>query len=323
MSSRHVISPRSWTLVVFFLGACCLLVAPHSAAAQTGPSGAVRRDNSAVLVTVNGTPITENQLSVYRFLRKLPSQGTAESRKADLAQLVENELMREFLADRRAEVDPKRLAAAVKTAKEQLKRQKRDPDKLIPSSSMLDALLRRELSLPMAWQIHLGRVLTPQAIREEYDRHHSELDGTEIRASQIFLKLPETADAAQMKAAEEKLAKLRAEISAGKISFADAARRDSQAPSAAEGGDVGWFAFRGKMPPEICRVAFRLKVGELSAPFRTKFGMHLYAVTQIRPGNLSLEDVRSTVIGRLSRELWGQFVSQMRKQAKIDWKAER
>ncbi len=290
---------------------------------QTGPSGAVRRDNSAVLVKVNGTPITKNQLSVYRFLRKLPSQGTAESRKADLAQLVENELMREFLADRRAEVDSKRLAAAVKAAKEQLKREKRDADKLFQSPSLLDALLQRELSLPMAWQIHLGRVLTQQAIRDEYERHHSELDGTEVRASQIFIKLPETADAAQVKAAQEKLERLRSEITSRKISFADAARRDSQAPSAGDGGDVGWFAFRGKMPPEICRVVFQLKVGEVSAPFRTKFGMHLYTVTQIRPGNLSLEDVRNTVIGRLSRELWDQFVGQMQKQAKIDWKAER
>jgi parvulin-like peptidyl-prolyl isomerase len=207
----------------------------------------------------------------------------------------------------------------VKAAKEQLKRDKRDPDKLFQSPSLLDGLLRRELSLPMAWQIHLGRVLTPQAIRDEYDRHRSELDGTEVRASQIFLKLPATADAAQVKALEEKLAKLRAEIIAGKISFADAARHDSEAPSAAEGGDVGWFAFRGKMPPEICRVVFGLKVGEVSAPFRTKFGMHLYTMTQIRPGNLSLEDVRTSVIGRFSRNLWDQFVGQMRKQAKIDW----
>ncbi|HEV8003839.1 MAG TPA: peptidylprolyl isomerase, partial [Planctomycetaceae bacterium] len=317
MRSRFVTFRKSWMLAVLTLCAWCLIVLPSSAAPPG--SGAVRRDTSTVLVTVNGTPITQNQLTLYRFLHKLPREGSAASRKADLEQLVENELMRQFLADRRAEVDPKRLAAAVKAAKEQLKRDKRDPDKLFQSPSLLDGLLRRELSLPMAWQIHLGRVLTPQAIRDEYDRHRSELDGTEVRASQIFLKLPATADAAQVKALEEKLAKLRAEIIAGKISFADAARHDSEAPSAAEGGDVGWFAFRGKMPPEICRVVFGLKVGEVSAPFRTKFGMHLYTMTQIRPGNLSLEDVRTSVIGRFSRNLWDQFVGQMRKQAKIDW----
>jgi parvulin-like peptidyl-prolyl isomerase len=313
-------SPRSWTLIVAALCGCGVILLPNSAATQTDSSTGVRRDKSAVLVTVNGTPITENQLTVYRFLRRLPPHDPAESRKGDPEQLVENELMRQFLADRRADVDPKRLAAAVKAAKEQLKREKRDADKLFQSPSLLDALLKRELSLPMAWQIHLGRVLTQQAVHDEYERHRSELDGTEVRASQIFIKLPETADAAQVKTAQEKLEKLRSEITSHKISFADAARRDSEAPSAAEGGDVGWFAFRGKMPPEICRVVFRLKAGELSAPFRTKFGMHLYTITQIKPGNLNLEDVRPSVISRLSRSLWEQFVAQMRPKTQIDWK---
>ncbi len=278
-----------------------------------------RRDPSAVLVTVNGKPITENQLAIYRFLHRLPSEGTAESRKADLEQLIENELLRQFLADRRAEVDPQRLAAAVKAAKEQLKRENRDPDKLVSNSRLLDSLLRRELSLPMAWQVHLGRVLTQQTIRDEFERHKSEFDGSEVRASQIFLKLPANADATAVQAAHEKFARIRAEIVAGKIGFADAARRESQAPSAADGGDVGWFAFRGKMPPEICKVVFRLKPGEVSAPFRTKFGLHLYTVTKVRPGNLNLEDVRASVIARMSRNLWEQFALQAHKTAKIEW----
>ncbi len=282
--------------------------------------GAPRRDTSAVLVTVNDKPITENQLAIYRFLHRLPAQETAESRKADLEQLIENELLRQFLADRRAEVDPQRLAAAVKAAKEQLKRQNRDPDKVFQNSRLLDALLRRELSLPMAWQVHLGRVLTQQTIRDEFEHHRSDFDGTEVRASQIFLKLPASADAARVQAARDKLDRLRAEIVAGKISFADAAKRDSQAPSAADGGDVGWFTFRGKMPPEICKVVFRLKPGEVSAPFRTKFGLHLYTVTKVRPGNLNLEDVRASVIARMSRTLWEQFAAQAKKTARIDWK---
>jgi parvulin-like peptidyl-prolyl isomerase len=305
--------------LLWWLATACALGASSAAIAQTG-SGPVRRDPSAVLVTVNGKPITENQLAIYRFLHKLPERDAVESRKSDLEQLVENELLRQFLTDRRAEVDPQRLAAAVKAAKEQLKRENRDPDKLFQNSRLLDALLRRELSLPMQWQIHLGRVLTQPVIRDEFDRHHAEFDGTEVRASQIFLKLPAGADATQVKAAEQKLAELRAEIVAGKITFADAARKDSEAHSAADGGDVGWFAFRGKMPPEVCRVVFQLKPGEVSAPFRTGFGAHLYTVTQVRPGSLNLEDARSSVIARISRNLWEQFAAQARKTAKIDWK---
>ena len=228
--------------------------------------------------------------------------------------------MRQFLTTG-AEVDPQRLAAAVKAAKEQLKRQNRDPDKVFQNSRLLDALLRRELSLPMAWQVHLGRVLTQQTIRDEFEHHRSDFDGTEVRASQIFLKLPASADAAQVQAARDKLDRLRAEIVAGKISFADAAKRDSQAPSAADGGDVGWFAFRGKMPPEICKVVFRSSPARSSAPFRTKFGLHLYTVTKVRPGNLNLEDIRASVIARMSRTLWEQFAAQAKKTAKVDWKS--
>ncbi len=310
----------SFSLVTRWFWPLCawgILAAP-TWAVQPG-AGGPRRDPSPVLVTVNGKPITENQLAIYRFLHRLPTDATAGSRKAELEQLIENELMREFLADRRAEVDSQRLAAAVKAAKEQLKRENRDPDKLVANSRLLDSLLRRELSLPMAWQVHLGRVLTQQTIRDEFERHKSELDGSEVRASQIFLKLPQNADAAQVTAAHEKLERLRAEIVAGKISFADAAQRDSQAPSAADGGDVGWFGFRGKMPPEICKVVFGLKPGEVSQPFRTKFGLHLYTVTKVRPGNLNLEDVRATVIARLSRNLWEQLAAQARKTAKIEW----
>jgi peptidyl-prolyl cis-trans isomerase C len=317
MPLRTRISLSLLTRWFWLLCAWVILAAPACAAPPA--SSAPRRDTSAVLVTVNGKPITENQLAIYRFLHRLPAEGTVESRKADLEQLIENELLREFLADRRAEVDSQRLAAAVKAAKEQLKRENRDPDKLVSNSRLLDSLLRRELSLPMAWQVHLGRVLTQQTIRDEFERHKSEFDGSEVRASQIFLKLPANADATAVQAAHEKFARIRAEIVAGKIGFADAARRESQAPSAADGGDVGWFTFRGKMPPEICKVVFRLKPGEVSAPFRTKFGLHLYTVTKVRPGNLNLEDVRASVIARMSRNLWEEFASQARKTAKIEW----
>ncbi len=152
--------------------------------------------------------------------------------------------------------------------------------------------MKRELFLPLAWDYHLGRVLTQSTLQAEFEKHRAEYDGTEFRASQIFLKLTPTDPASKAKEAEDKLARLRAEIAAGKISFADAARRDSEAPSAANGGDVGFFAFRGTMPADVCRVVFPLRKGEISQPFHTAFGAHLYTVTEIRPGNLSLEDVR-------------------------------
>ncbi len=77
------------------------------------------------------------------------------------------------------------------------------------------------------------------------------------------------------------------------------------------------------MPRQFSREAFRLKVGEISQPFRSKFGVHLCVVTGRTPGDLSLEDVRDEVLTRLSQEMWKQTVADMRKTAKIEWKVER
>lgn len=272
-----------------------------------------------MLVTVNDTPITENQAAFYRLVHRIPDDPKPATRRKIVERLVENELIRQLLRDRRAEADPKRLAAAVEALKGRLRRQSADSDKKLRSLGYTDAALRRELFLPLAWDYYLGRVITQGMIRDEFERRRPEYDGTEVRASQIFIKIAPSDPASKVKAAEEKLGRLRAEITAGKVSFADAARRDSEAPSAAKGGDVGYFAFRGTMPADVCRVAFALKVNEVSQPFRTPFGLHLYTVTDIRPGSLSLEDVRSLVIRRLSTDSWDRLVAQARKTAKIEW----
>jgi parvulin-like peptidyl-prolyl isomerase len=319
ITTRPLIHRLVHLVLVLLLGAAATSVGLSESALASAGGNPRSRDKSPVLVTVNGTPITENQVALYRLIHRLPDDASPEARQKIVEQLVDNELMRQLLQDRRAEAGPKRLAAAIDTLKAQLRKRNSDADKKLQSIGFSDAALRRELFLPLAWEYHLGRVLTQGTLQAEFEQHRSEYDGTEIRASQIFIKTNAADPASQAKEAKAKLASLRSEIVAGKLSFADAARRDSEAPSAAQGGDVGYFAFRGPMPPEVCRVAFALKKGEVSQPFRTPFGVHLYTVTEIRPGNLSLEDVRSLVIRRLSTELWDKLVAQARSTAKIEW----
>jgi peptidyl-prolyl cis-trans isomerase D len=56
--------------------------------------------------------------------------------------------------------------------------------------------------------------------------------------------------------------------------FAEMAKAHSQDNSAASGGEIGAFT-QGSMVPEFDKVAFSLKDGELSSPFRTQFGWHI------------------------------------------------
>ena len=168
--------------------------------------------------------------------------------------------------------------------------------------------LRRQLEWNLVWDKFLARYLTPEREAGYFRDHHRQLDGTRLAVSQILLRPgpglspgpgPAGDAAALLKRAEE----LRAEISAGKISFADAARKYSQAPSARDGGRLGLISRRGAMEEAFARAAFALAVGEVSPPVRTHFGVSLIRCDGQEPGQKTLAQVRPQVEEALAREL--------------------
>ena len=127
------------------------------------------------------------------------------------------------------------------------------------------------------------------------------------------------ATAEQIQQARARLEDLRKQIAAKQLTFAEAARRHSDSPTADKGGDLGFFPWQGRMPQDFTRQVFGLKPGEMSQPFQTSFGMHLVLVTDIRPGQFSLEDVRSEVLRQAGQDLWDTTVAAERKKATIRW----
>lgn len=92
-----------------------------------------------------------------------------------------------------------------------------------------------------------------------------------VRARHILFSFEGEKDTNAIKAKAREVA---AEAKAGK-DFADLAAKYSKDPgSASRGGDLGWFA-RGRMVKEFENAVFKLKVGEVSAPVRTQFGLHI------------------------------------------------
>lgn len=74
--------------------------------------------------------------------------------------------------------------------------------------------------------------------------------------------------------------RLKLEIESGG-DFADVARRHSQCPSGASGGDLGSFR-PGEMVREFDEVVFSAEPGKVHGPVRTQFGYHLIEITARR-----------------------------------------
>jgi parvulin-like peptidyl-prolyl isomerase len=97
------------------------------------------------------------------------------------------------------------------------------------------------------------------------------------KASQILLLVKKDATEQQKKEISEKARKILQDLRGGK-DFAECAKKNSQDPNAASGGDIGWFK-QGDMKPEFDRVASALKKDQISDVFETDIGFHIIKKT--------------------------------------------
>ena len=91
----------------------------------------------------------------------------------------------------------------------------------------------------------MAKYLTDKILQEYFEAHRRQYDGSEVRASHILLRPAGRRDVAAIKTLVEEAAALRAQIEAGKLTFAEAAEKYSAGPSREQGGDVGFFSRHG------------------------------------------------------------------------------
>ncbi|QGQ23409.1 hypothetical protein F1728_12300 [Gimesia benthica] len=274
-----------------------------------------------VLATVNGQPVTEGDLS-FALLSRGITDAPPALRQQLLEQLVNQRLIQEFLKAQKIEVPPKQLDESVVKVENFIRKKGDNPQQVLGKMGFTPEKLRAAIALPLAWNLYARQEITPEKMQAYFNAHREELDGTRVEASQILLKLSPDASATEIDQAKQKLLDLRKQIQSGKLTFAEAAARHSQAPSKTEGGKLVTSAYRGKMPLVFTRQVFPLKEGEISDPFQSPFGMHLITLNKKHPGQFSLEDVRGELFQTLSHELYDQTLQKLRSTAKIDWKTE-
>lgn len=118
--------------------------------------------------------------------------------------------------------------------------------------------------------------VTNELVREAYDRMQQE-----VRASHILILVDEGASPEDTLKAYTKVLDIKKRLEAGE-DFISVAQQFSEDPSVKENnGDLGYFsAFR--MVYTFENAAFNTNVGQISKPFRTRFGYHIVKVVDKR-----------------------------------------
>ncbi len=118
--------------------------------------------------------------------------------------------------------------------------------------------------------------ITDTLVREAYERML-----TEVNARHILVKVQPNASPEDTLASYNRVIEARLKILSGE-DFKKVAKEYSDDPSAkTNGGELGWFkAFKMVYPFE--NAAYKTPVGEVSMPFRTRFGYHIVNTTGTR-----------------------------------------
>ena len=101
--------------------------------------------------------------------------------------------------------------------------------------------------------------------------------------------------------------------------FARLARRYSSDPSASEGGELGWVG-PGQLVEPFEVAMGDLRIGEISAPVPTDFGIHVIRVTDRR--TQAFQDVREQIAqqlaGTASEAIWNDWVADAYRRADVE-----
>ena len=271
---------------------------------------------------INGEPIGMNELDA--FLKQTPmaveaSEGVRiQMRRHALTMLIDDTLMQQFIKANapmvsKAEVDQKMSEMGAELAKE-----KKSVESFCKENGQTLEQMRDGLTCILRWSAWAKSKIGDGDVQRYYQEYKDFFDKTEVRASHIVLRLPPTATDADRAKSKAFLMDLRAQIVAGKIDFAAAARTYSQCESNKSGGDLGLLT-RKMVDESFARAAFALQPGLISDVVETGFGLHLIKVVERKPGQPSdFAKIKEQVREMYTEEVRLTILAQQRKAAKIE-----
>jgi peptidyl-prolyl cis-trans isomerase C len=296
-----------------------LLIAFMAATAIAAQDGS----RAEVAARLGGEPVPQAEVQAeFRAAygdRQFSDAQRQQLMKAALDQVIDRRLVMAYLAKNGQVASKDDVNLALAQFEKDLKAQNLTLAQHCEKVGLSPEDIRRSLAWKLSWKGYCEKYLTPANLERYFDKSRRDFDGTQLRVAQILFKLPADADDAAVSVAKERAAKLRQDLSSGKISFSDAARQYSEAPSKNSGGDIGWIERHRPMPEDFSRAAFALKKGEISEPLVSPFGVHLITVLDEKPGTRTWREVEAELRPAVTLYLFRWIADKERATAKIEY----
>jgi peptidyl-prolyl cis-trans isomerase SurA len=309
-----------------------------SAAATTGVArgaGARMVEKIAAVVGENvvlASEVEEKAAPLMTDISKVPDLDKRAARAASLRRevlerLIDDELILQQAAELKLTVTSEQIDSSI----DEIKKQNNiDDDQLreaLKAQGMTMASYRADLKRQLlrfrVLNIAVGsRVnVSDEEVKAYYERHMKGSANVQVRASHIFIAIPDAADAAT---AADKQAQAKKILERAKTEdFAKLAREVSDdAATRSEGGDLGYFG-RDMLPKPIEELVFAMKPGEVRGPVRADRGFHVIKLVDRKLKDPKpLDDVKDDIRMQLrQKDMERQtkiYLTELRKKTLVD-----
>ena len=280
-----------------------------------------------MVVRVNGKVYTIydcKKLLRFDDPASVQTQAVLDRKDKLIDQLINNAISKQEAEALDIKVPDDELDSAVDSVLTQNRMTREQFEQELSKSNMSFETYRNEvlreqlLLLKLKKRIIVTMDVDERALREIYEKEFSSEPELYFTASHIILQANESNDT-EIKDAVTAIYK---EVTEGKITFAEAAKSYSQDGSAANGGALGTFSARDMVPEFSERLAV-MKEGEVSKPFRTRYGWHIVKLDKAEKHdpptyNESYEMLRNIYYQRNVEKMFQTWLKKKRSESKID-----
>ncbi|MBC2715597.1 MAG: hypothetical protein HF978_09835 [Desulfobacteraceae bacterium] len=330
---RISIEKPVWIMIIFTIAICLV---GSASAADNDPKVKVEKPAGNFVALVNGVEISQVDLErKFKLIKEryasmgIPLDDTKLNEFKDniLKSLIEQEVMFQESVAQGIKIDPEEIKAELDNFKKQFETEAAFKKQITDMNYSEDAILS-QIKQSKSIQMFIEQKVMPtisiseEAARAYFDTHPDEFKMPErVRVSHILLKVDPKASEASKAEILKKIEGIKSKLDNGE-DFAKLAGENSDCPSSAKGGDLGFFG-RGQMVKPFEEAAFALKAGEVSDVVETRFGYHIIKSQEKEISTtLAFDDIKEKLIARLQedkfKEMFPSYIESLKAKYKIE-----